>query len=230
MFGGFTLEMSPQTSDWASFGDYIGGVLNPVVALTSVWLLFKAYMQTRETVGLLREQNAALSDSENLRRLERRMDGIVDEWRRFLSLPATLPKTEFESGSFLGRENRLTTCNFLRWYDQMRRASGAKPNPRIMEDWSEPLAELLHLLDELVLNLEMHGKLSETAEQGSVVKTTGEFSNSDYYKRRVQEVARILNSVGLVEDSLMNKLLVSRNGRIFASMSSTGTITCDLPS
>lgn len=65
----FHSGLSSDQSDWGTFGDYVGGLLNPVVALVALWALLKTISlqikelhvvkaELKKTISIAEQQNA----------------------------------------------------------------------------------------------------------------------------------------------------------------------------
>ncbi|WP_152625208.1 hypothetical protein [Cellvibrio sp. OA-2007] len=50
-------NLSPDTAEWGQFGDYLGGIINPIVGLITITLLTVSLRQTRRELNLIIEQN-----------------------------------------------------------------------------------------------------------------------------------------------------------------------------
>ncbi len=52
MFG----ELSSHITDWGSFGDYIGGLANPVIALAVLYYVFRSFQSNKQAMIELKNQ------------------------------------------------------------------------------------------------------------------------------------------------------------------------------
>lgn len=56
----FSFQISDSAETWGQFGDYVGGAINPIVGLITIWLLTASLKQSREEMLLTRQ---ALDDA-----------------------------------------------------------------------------------------------------------------------------------------------------------------------
>jgi hypothetical protein len=59
------IHIRAQADKWGQFGDYVGGVINPVVGLITIWLLAASLKQSQQEMALTRK---ALEDAERSQR------------------------------------------------------------------------------------------------------------------------------------------------------------------
>ncbi|UMZ10665.1 hypothetical protein I9018_24740 [Pseudomonas sp. MPFS] len=77
----FTADFTPWFTPWApdnlgTFGDYIGGIINPIVPTLALYFLVKAYyIQKIE----LTEKRTALRDSENIKKSSQKLHQLKVE-------------------------------------------------------------------------------------------------------------------------------------------------------
>lgn len=57
----FDWPISDSVGTWGQFGDYVGGAINPIVGLITIWLLTASLKQSREEMALTRK---AMQDAE----------------------------------------------------------------------------------------------------------------------------------------------------------------------
>lgn len=73
---------------WATFGDYLGGVVNPVIGVVTVLLIVRTLKTTREEAADTRAQFVAqleeLRRQHTLAELQKRLNGAMEEWRRVM--------------------------------------------------------------------------------------------------------------------------------------------------
>lgn len=55
------IQLRADSAAWGQFGDYVGGVINPVVGLITIWLLTASLKQSQQEMALTRK---ALQDAE----------------------------------------------------------------------------------------------------------------------------------------------------------------------
>lgn len=102
-----------QPTDWADFGDYLGGLANPIFGLATVVLLVRTLTQSREASAdnakalteqiaeMKRQRDSALRESK-LADHRRRIDRALDIWEAYLETPVTdlerCPDQKFAEG------------------------------------------------------------------------------------------------------------------------------------
>jgi len=90
-------------ADWALFGDYLGGVVNPVIGVVTVILIVETLAVTRKEAAdtrklmhaqarQLEDQVAHLKQEQKLADMHRRLEGVLIEWNRMMDRPA--PKVQ----------------------------------------------------------------------------------------------------------------------------------------
>ncbi|WP_368623426.1 hypothetical protein [Paraburkholderia sp. BR13444] len=77
----FGTHLSTKQDEWAGFGDYFGGVLNPVFALLAffglLWSIQKQGAEFRDSLQLLQRQTTSAEDQVKALREERTLDDLL---------------------------------------------------------------------------------------------------------------------------------------------------------
>lgn len=77
--------LSDKTDVWGQFGDYVGGLLNPVLSFLSIILLLRSLTLQREANADLRKELLNNEKSEKLRAFDGLFFGMIDSQKKFLS-------------------------------------------------------------------------------------------------------------------------------------------------
>lgn len=72
-FGNFNNGLSNDQSVWGAFGDFLGGILNPVLTFTTVYLLIRSLEAQRQTLSHSEQQ---LSEAKNTFELQQKTEQI----------------------------------------------------------------------------------------------------------------------------------------------------------
>lgn len=196
---------------WAEFGDYFGGVLNPLIGLLTVILVVLTLRTTRKEAADTRSQMAAqirlLERQGLLLDMQKRLDGLLEEWNRLLdqNLPGGFSSPiGYVPG--LGLESRAQSVRSVRDYleditqpAKLKEKASKSPHlrqddlyvPPLWKDAFHPLITLLGELDEYCLAYE---------------NLVGDFELTKFYKRRVAAVLRTLNAANLIAGTVVSRL------------------------
>lgn len=114
-FGSWSLSDDPD--DWAAFGDYVGGLLNPLVALLALALLaFSVGIQRRELNQTKRALVAQAEHSEDMVWLSAMVAVIDHHERRLQALreeEATLPQNMASTNALVIKRRQEITNEFV---------------------------------------------------------------------------------------------------------------------
>lgn len=94
-------NLSKKTDVWGELGDYLGGVINPIIGLLTIWLLTVSLKQTHRELALSRRavENAevaqkatetALREQIDLARKARDLDNVVTSYSALLDVQKRL--------------------------------------------------------------------------------------------------------------------------------------------
>lgn len=191
-------------SSWAEFGDYFGGMVNPIVGIVTVLLVVRTLNTTRQEADLTRQQlqqQIAHSRLELLlSQMHQRLQGIHGEWLRLSSERAKHVVRVLEDRSLQSVPDPMTIEQLLNnatfAVDAGTVLSGRySDNFRLA--WNEtygPFSVLLREMGEYCEQYELTAKNPVLA---------------DYYRRRVLTPAVTLRRMGLLSDEDVNRLLPS---------------------
>jgi hypothetical protein len=195
---------------WGDFGDYFGGIVNPVIGIITVILVVRTLQATRAEADLTREEmkvQTALFTAQlehygreqNLAELQKRLDGALSAWNLAVSkehehlelmlLGENVRATPIRIDAVLGRAALVSHLESLK----------LKPNWNAINGcWTTLLDECANLLREM-------GEYC--VDYDSVA---GNRILSDFYRRRVNLAMRILDAAGLVSAKTRQQLAVGR--------------------
>ena len=213
-----------DADSWAQFGDYLGGVVNPIVGIATALLVVLTLKATRSEASetraamdgqrreierqteLLRSQVGAASTAGELAERRRRLEGLLEEWNQMLDRPrGVIPVV----GSRLAAQAGPTPTTLRAFFSDpmtQTRIANAKADNSIqaqLDELSVLFSEVLFLLDEFVIYLDDYDKVAKDTVL------------SDFYRRRTNSAARVLADVGLLEPENVKKLTKSLNFRAF---------------
>lgn len=204
----FGMHLSDKQSVWADLGNYLGGVVGPLLALLTIFLVLETLRVQREELALSREE---------LRKSSEALARQAEQFARKDLKDDLLAKVQvvFEE---LGkaRGDRITAIYAHRTAERAREVNGLAGDlttggasiddllaMHLVEDemflGDDPRARgllnalrpLVTLLDELATLLLEVDQLSET------------YATTNYYRRRVQELVRVLGAKRYISNELM---------------------------
>lgn len=196
---------SPEA--WGQFGDYIGGLLNPVIGLVTIYLVIVNLKVIRKEAEdnrrELASQNKTLRDEleDNRKRVDledrsHRLSGLLSEWNRMLDREYN--NVMFFRGSEPSSHKGMLGWKLLNDPLVLQEMKLGKQHPRFREvesNWKRlflPHAEIL---------LEFRDYCMDYDERA------GDRLVSDFYRRRVAVAAELFFVVGLIDELKFRELL-----------------------
>jgi len=189
-----------EAAGWGQFGDFVGGLTNPLIGLATVLLVVLTLRTTRQEAKfageqllaqskLLREQVELAGKEHRLNEIKKRLDGVLASWNALLDRPAgTVMKI-----SSLGTDWNDTLREPLREFfyskellENFRAAPREAGFERAREFWKKEYSDLVWHLDELA------------AYCAEYEKESGERGLTDFYRRRVDRVVRLLRAAEVI--------------------------------
>lgn len=190
--------------EWAQFGDYFGGLVNPAVGLVTVVLVVITLRVTREEAASTRREMALqlshLSTQAVLGDMHKRLEGLMAEWERRVTEVAAsaLQGTTIENGAvnwttLTVREALENAAYKARLEDRRAKHQGDVP---FCESTLKSLQPVLPpLLQELGQYCQEYDALSENGHL------------TMFYKRRVRSIAEVLDLGGLLSEDVRSSVL-----------------------
>lgn len=185
--------------DWGAFGDYMGGVLNPIIGIITVLLIVLTLATTRKEAADARaEMKAQLAHfrrQEQLNELQKRLDGALAGWNGFLAISADgLPLRSLPNGTTrLARDRSISevidTANLSHLMELADGAHARDTN----KAWRARCRHGVTLLAEIA-------QYCDDYDEAAGTKTLTEF-----YRRRMFLPAQVFSAIGIIDSSLMHK-------------------------
>lgn len=188
-------------SDWASFGDYFGGLLNPIIGIVTVLLVVRTLKATREEAELTREQLRQQIEHSRLELLlgemHKRLEGVYAEWLRAGEDGASdVVRLSQKAGptSIPGPHKVGTILNDSSFQEGARPLADSGWGDHYVEAWTRGYGRYANLLREI----------SEYCEQYE--RKVGNAILADFYRKRVFMAATTLNAMKVLADNEWNDL------------------------
>lgn len=191
---------------WGAFGDYFGGLVNPLVGIVTVLLVVRTLQTTRMEAADTREQLRAQLDhmvleredakrSHVLAELRHRLEGALSEWNRLMSLPVT--------GVSLWRPMQLSLEHVTTWGTIGDHLSNSDFAFRVAETIASPgrngakanWLETFHPAEQLASEIASYASEYEEAAGDNFV--------ADFYRKRLQKAAEILHRMELLTEKIL---------------------------
>lgn len=186
--------------DWGAFGDYMGGVLNPIIGIITVLLIVLTLATTRKEAADARaEMKAQLLHFERqqiLTDMYRRLEGLLQEWNRILdSKCPRIVVGSNESGTIRYSDDiaQVTIRDLIESLDVRRLITNYRMQNRMsgpMTDWQRELFSCVSLLSELNVYLKEY---EEEAGNSDI---------AEYYRRRVLAGVTTLGLAGVLHENV----------------------------
>ncbi len=207
-----------RPQEWGEFGDYLGGLINPIIGLVTVLLVARTLRATRQAASKthreMREQSRYLEKQinfyekrERLEELRQRLAGVLLEWNSALEFPIGNLMQYAEGGGTKVDyiENKTVRDVF---YDPAYIASytnsfGGSARSEVLAHWVGRFGNFLLLMDELALYC---------AEYDEVA---GEQVVTDFYRRRIQGPLKLFRVIGMLGDEEYSNLNIASKQRVF---------------
>jgi hypothetical protein len=205
-----------QPSAWGVYGDFIGGLVGTMIAAVTLILIFRTLGVSRQALVVARteadqtrlemqrqtrelsKQVSQLQDDAVARDFQRRLDGVLDDWRRALAVNVKgvigWSKQSMYEVTPRAREAALTelpvvTAIYAVTPEHPERAS-------FVARWTYHFSPLGLLLHELATYCEEYEAL------------VGNAALADYYRRRVAPYVRLLSFMEIIVPELEERLRV----------------------
>lgn len=190
--------------DWAAFGDYFGGLLNPVIGIVTVVLVIKTLQATRREADLTRQQlqqQIAHSQLElRLNEMHKRLEGIYGEWGKAVQDKATLPMRTMPGSNQMQLIPELEGASVARvlndaeFQGESRKVVDGIAGAAYQGYWGKAYGRHANLMAEFG----QYCRQYEEAAGNSIV--------ADYYRNRVFMAATTLYQMRLLADSAWDDL------------------------
>lgn len=196
-----------QPEDWAAFGDFFGGVINPVIGLATVVLVVITLRVTRkeaeDTRKKMDDQLNLMRDDQVRQDMKRRLDGLLAEWNRLMEEPPNRRLLEgigaTEDGRYLTYRKLLESGSI---HKQIHKKSGeyraehGQNAQYVHTTWRTLRFDVIPLIYEI----------DEVCSRYAAASTTHELPN--FYRNRVRRTTETLCTAGYVDESMRERFRV----------------------
>ncbi len=197
----FGITLSRSREAWGQFGDYFGGVLNPLFALLAflavLWSIALQERELKETMARMAEQAASARQDQHRMHEERLSQELLHVIRDIDRRLHNLLLTEVSPP---GAEHRLTIAIMIAEAERISTTSGtsasldafvvqARTQGSLVE---APVREITYLVQSMRTFLEQYSKLKSGAYAPTIV----------YYAEKSTEPLYLLEYVGSVSEDM----------------------------
>ena len=192
-----------SSGEWGQFGDYIGGVINPIVGLITVVLVVRTLKVTRtearDTRNELAKQTAKLQlqlehfeRKEKLDEMKKRLDGVLADWNLALEMHTPIDPKNM---TLPYADNKMTTKMFL--FQPNLITDSTIQHDNVRKKFGESFESLVSLL------VELEQYCREYDEESQSRKFT------DFYRRRIKTPLAVFRVAGMVGEQKLNNLEIT---------------------
>lgn len=173
-------HFSDDAAKWGQFGDYVGGLINPTVALVTAFLVVRTLRSARDQLGHA-EQSADLQE------IKFRIDSVVDELRHAMRFDYR-GAIGFSESRMVDADPRTSLVRILEHNAERpfieRALHREQRDVEVEQAWYENFLPVCDLL------MELRQYLADYENRG------GARSAADYYRRRVSSSVTLLGRLG----------------------------------
>lgn len=197
------------TQEWGEFGDYFGGILNPVIGLATAYLVLETIrlnkIEFEKSRHYLAEQITIIQRNASIEIQDRRLQHLWRIWEKLLEkqIPLLLPVKINESGSYTTREyaKELFKKILCDYYLINHIINYKKSNEigYIRDTWRNSLYDEIRLIKELnnyCLELD---------------KTDPSRIVTDFYRNRFWITARLFIAIEIISEEEISCLISDTN-------------------
>lgn len=202
---------------WGAFGDFFGGIVNPVVGIATVILVVRTLNTTRmeaketrqqleEQTALLKAQVAHAERAQALAEIQKRLDGALADWDTQMDMPSPTLIRLRSTGEVVEERQSVSSRAIL--HDPMltfelQSLSAVATAALVKQHWRDTFHAAIGILWEL----------SEYCVEYDAM--AGDTKLTDYYRRRVQLPLRAFGALGIVPETLSSKLRIDTVDAVF---------------
>jgi hypothetical protein len=220
-FGVYLKAMPGGSSNWGQLGDYVGGLINPIVGIVTVVLVIRTLRVTRQEAKETRyqlelqtehleKQVRHFEQQQILDSIRKKLDGVLVDWKAAMDLSILdLHLVSRESGEpyFADKEFR-STWQLLYDPDLPGLLRGMRKHrlyTSFHANWHQRFEPCLMLLDEL----------DEYCSE--LDAASGDPKLANFYRRRIQLPLRAFRAVGIAGDDEFKSLNVGIKQRCLSA-------------
>lgn len=200
---------------WASFGDYVSGVANPIIGIATVVLIARTLKVTRaesaynrselqKQVELLGRQFDQFEQHKRLAEMQKRMDGVMADWSSVVDRPGQVSiaasfnraNRQIESSTYNSRKDLLFALGIVPNLESALAHGNNAQSAQLRAVWATEFATEIRLLKELGRYCQEYQEMSRDS------------SVADYYRLRVAVPVRVLDSTRQFDDDARRALNV----------------------
>lgn len=193
---------------WGQLGDYLGGVINPVVGIVTVVLVVLTLQVTRQEAQAARaqiaEQLAYMDRQAVLSDMHKRLEGVMADWERIMErrAPRDFQSMRVSAGTAIVSQTTVREVfddNDIR--HELFQAARSEPGGRRMGSgrFDAFKSELVPLI----------GELDEYCLQYDATARTGHLTY--FYRNRVKRVVEMLALAGVMQNSVAERFASNRH-------------------
>lgn len=204
----FNLNPPGQPEAWGQFGDYFGGLLNPLIGIITVVLVLRTLKLTRQEAKDTRRQMELqtqqlavqiqhLERESRITNLKRRLDGALASWESFADLPVPrMPISDPGTGAarFSPPDQPLRVLLRKVSMSKLRVLASGEHKRNSTKEWASVCRVGIEIMGELAVYCEDFDNVS------------GDRLLSDYYRRRVNDARAALFALGVIDKELSDRL------------------------
>lgn len=198
-------------ASWGQFGDYMGGLINPVVGIATVSLVVNTLRTSRKEAINTRKQmrkqikhlEQQLEDSRRREQLEekkKRLDGVLADWNIEMGLSVGNisrlvqgAAERFHTNNSMDVRSFLSQAHILESFSNVIDTSSFA---RVSNDWKNRFAICLDLLREFSKYFDHYENNYDNRDI------------TDYYRRRIQAPIRVFRAAGLIAENELSNLKI----------------------
>lgn len=200
-----------EPEDWAGFGDFFGGVINPVIGLVTVILVVVTLKVTRQEANDTREkmdeQLVLMRNDQKRQDIKRRLDGLLVEWNRVMDeKPSGRMTSEIghDKDGLFSTNRRLMESPEVRAYLRQQRKLHRETYPDFpdAEYVYKPWAEVIHDIAPLVREVDQ-----------CCIRYAERFYDSElpeFYRNRIRRAVDSLQVAGYVDSLLAERVMAAK--------------------
>lgn len=209
-------------TSWGEFGDFFGGIVNPIIGIVTVILVVRTLKATREeaaeTRAQLEQQLEHQREERVLGDMRTRLERALEDWQRMMDERCQKLIYGFVRGNFVATKGELTRAQALRTIglltslDTILALEQGKEREAIFSHWEDNMEGCSQLLEELASYCMSYQQKSQLS------------GLPDYYRRRVVHTARVLHKMGLLHAEVAASLEPHPLDKDALSQSLPGTV------
>jgi hypothetical protein len=207
VFFAFRKTIAGDPNSWGEFGDFFGGMVNPVVGIVTVILVVRTLKVTREEASSTRielakqsaqleAQTRHLKAEQDATERQRRLDGWLASWNELIHLERNATRKLGLSAPPPTLAQVFNNPSTPLSIKQIQQAGNWVGGGEFQRSWRKAIAPEIQMLEELA---------------GYCIESDVKFGNSllaDFYRRRVRYPVAALARGELISDSVKDALSV----------------------